>query len=180
MSTPAAIPLTRTPSTLSTETVVPRLGVLHQSIHELCEFIQRQRSLQQAIITMTEGYAERLGAIVHRFLVLELKREDKKPIYLRLDRRLGKGVPTISLLRTSGVTSANDTVGSVITVLWRNCSQDLNVKAQFASSKDRLLKGAERENQQAFKEPLALDKMRHILLVTCDELRTYKLWPVSS
>ena len=73
---------------------------------------------------MIGRYAERLGAIVRRFLVLELK------------------------LRASGVTSVNDTVGSAITVLWRNCSQGLNVKAQFTSSKDRLLKGAERETSR--------------------------------
>lgn len=61
---------------------------------------------------MTEGYSERSGAILHRFLVLELTRKNKKPIYLRLDRRLGKRVNMISLLLTSGVTEANDNVGN--------------------------------------------------------------------
>lgn len=71
---------------------------------------------------MTEGYAERSGVILHRFLVLELKREDKKPIYLRLDRRLGEGVSRMTLLRASGVTSANDTVRRIRTALLRGHS----------------------------------------------------------
>ena len=88
------------------------LGVLDLSVSELCQLIQQRASLQHAIITRTEGYAEHLGAVVHRFLVLELKREDKKPIFLRLDRRRGEGVSPMSLISASGVTSANDTVSN--------------------------------------------------------------------
>lgn len=83
------------------------------SVPELCELIRQSQSLQQAIIAMTEGYKEHLGGIVHRFLVLELTREGKKPIWLRLDRRLGKDVSRMSLILASGVTNANDTVSSV-------------------------------------------------------------------
>lgn len=54
------------------------------SVIELCEFIQQHASLQHAIITMTEGYREHSGGVLHRFLLLGLEREDKKPIWLRL------------------------------------------------------------------------------------------------
>jgi len=51
---------------------VQSLGVLDLSISEPCQLIQQRRSLQQEIITMTEGYTEPAGGVLHRFLVLGL------------------------------------------------------------------------------------------------------------
>lgn len=157
------------------------LGVLDLSVSELCQLIQQRRSLQRAIITKTEGYAERSGSVVHRFLVVELKREGKKLICLRLDRRRGEGVSPISLISASGVTSANDTVSNIGIVSSEIAHKTFcgSAQARLAPTKARLIKTAELENQQFFKIPPTLAKLRELLIATCEELQTYKLWPVS-
>ena len=110
-------PLTRVPPYLSDDgTVVPCVGVIDLSLSELCQLIQQCRSLQEAIITMTEGYTEWSGAVVHRFLVLQLKCEDKEPTWLRLDRRMGNDVSTMSFVLKSSVTRANDTVSDTFSL----------------------------------------------------------------
>jgi hypothetical protein len=96
--------------------MVQDLGILGLSVPELCQLIQWCRSLQQAIVTMTEGYAERSGVVDHCFLILELRRDAKKPCCLRLDRRRGKGVSLPVLFSASCITSANDTVSNASTV----------------------------------------------------------------
>lgn len=101
---------------MSTGTIVPSVGYMGLSIAELCELIEERHSLQQANIVMTESYKQHTGGIVHRFLVLELEREGKKPVWLRLDRRLGKDVSKMSFILASGVTNANDTVSSPDTI----------------------------------------------------------------
>ncbi|KAF8316119.1 hypothetical protein DL93DRAFT_794271 [Clavulina sp. PMI_390] len=100
-----------------------------------------------------------MGAFLHRFIVLELHRQGRKPVYLRLDRRLGKGASTFSLIRSSGSTPANDV-------------------AQFASFKKDLMTGARLENKQLFENVPTLGELRHFLLVICDEIKTYQVWPV--
>jgi len=111
---PVDTPLTRTSSYLSNDgTVVPCVGITHLSLSELCHLIQERRSLQRTIITMTEGYSERSRTVVHRFLVLQLEREGKEPIWLRLDRRLGKAR---SFVLKSSVTRANDTVSNAFSL----------------------------------------------------------------
>ena len=94
----------------TSENSVDQYGSVILSLSQLCEVIDRHRSLQRAEIISTEGYVERLGAIIHRFLVLLLRRSGRKPVYLRLDRRLGKNTSALHLLRSSGSTPANDVV----------------------------------------------------------------------
>jgi len=111
---PANAPPTRTPPHLSNDgTVVPCVGILDLSLSELCQLIQKYQSLQRTIITMTEGYSERSGTVIHRFLVLRLECEDGEPIWLRLDRRLGKA--RLFVLKSS-VTRANDTVSNAFSL----------------------------------------------------------------
>lgn len=99
-------------SLASVNTVVSQ-EVLVLPLHHLCEVIVRHRSLVHAEITMTETYAEQIGIITHRFLLLELHRGGgKKPIWLRLDRRTGH-VSAFKFLRESMTTPSNDIVSSV-------------------------------------------------------------------
>jgi hypothetical protein len=95
----------------ASENSVDQYGAVVLSLPQLCDVIDRHRSLQRAEIVSTEGYVERLGAITHRFLVLLLRRQGRKPVYLRLDRRLGRNTSTFHLLRSNGSTPANDVVG---------------------------------------------------------------------
>ena len=94
----------------SGHTVVPSLGVMDLSLSDVCKYISDNRSLQNAEIISTECYAEKQGGVTHRFLVLELRRANRKDVWLRLDRRRGAGVSLFKFVAFSGVTQANDRV----------------------------------------------------------------------
>lgn len=98
---------TRNPSS---STVVPSLGVMDLSLSDACKYINDHQSLQDAVIICTECYAEKLGGVTHRFLVLELRRANRKTVWLRLDRRRGADVSFLRFVAFSGVTKANDRV----------------------------------------------------------------------
>lgn len=83
-------------------------GALQASLEDFCELIISRRSLRQAQVTSTECYTERNRGILHRFLVLELCREGKKPIFIRVDRRVSAS--TMGLLFGFGSAPAKDTV----------------------------------------------------------------------
>lgn len=100
-------------STPSVNTVIT-YGVLHTSLDEFCEVVTHHRSLKKAQIVSTESYTERNG-VLHRFLVLELYRQERKPIYLRLDRRFGSS--TFGLLLGLGSAPAKDTVSNLLVSL---------------------------------------------------------------
>lgn len=76
--------------------------------------------MQRAEIISAEGYKEWIGPILHRFLVLELRRSSRKPIWLRIDRRMAQGVGTFRFIRALATTPANDTVSmhQAPTKLW--------------------------------------------------------------
>lgn len=72
---------------------------------------------------MTEAYTQLLGAVRHRFLILELHRERRKKIWLRLDRRAGTS--TLGLLRAGGSVPAHDVVSFPILIV----QLDLNINS---------------------------------------------------
>lgn len=76
----------------------------------LCDVIHRHRSLQHARIISAEGYKTTNGVVVHRYLVLELERDGRQPIWLRIDRRIAENENPIRFLVTGGRSSANDEV----------------------------------------------------------------------
>ena len=94
-------------STASVNTVL-FCGVWGLSVSQLCDVVKQHRSLRRAEILSTECYTESTGRVVHRFLVLELHREGRQDIWLRLDRRPGSSVPR--LLLKAGTVPAKDTV----------------------------------------------------------------------
>ena len=67
--------------------------------------------MQLADIVSTEGYSKWTGTVVHRFLVLELCRVGRKPIWLRIDRQRAQDVNALRFLAARATTPANDTVG---------------------------------------------------------------------
>ena len=62
------------------------------NLTELCDVINRHRSLQNASIVSAEGYCRSIGrtGIVHRFIVLELERDGRQRIWLCIDRQRGR------------------------------------------------------------------------------------------
>src|ERR1700733_9309618 len=79
----------------SVESVVPNAGGLDMPLKEFCDYIDAHRCLQQADIASTECYAEQTGGITHRFLILELRRRNRRTVWLRLDRRSGRNTSRV-------------------------------------------------------------------------------------
>ena len=100
---------------------------------------------------MTSGYKESAGSIIHRFLVLGLKREENKLDYLRLDRRLAEPLKAFPKYRYS-----SPRLSRAPTIL----------SASFAL----LIGAAQLGNGQLFKIPPILAQLRDMLLITCEEL----------
>jgi len=78
------------------------------SVSEFCDVVKEHQSLRQAEIMSTECYTESIRGVIHRFLILELHREGRMEIWLRLDRRAGRTI--LQLLRTVGTAPAKDVV----------------------------------------------------------------------
>ena len=99
--------------TPSISTVVPSYGVFSLTIVELQTMIEEHSSLQFGEIIATEGYFQ--SAITHRFIILQLRRDGRKAIWLRLERRAGRSA--FNLLLSGGVAPTQDTVGILISCL---------------------------------------------------------------
>jgi len=100
----------------STVTVVAR-GVLELTLPDLCDLITERHSLQRAEIVSMEVYTEPAKVRGHRFMILELRRPQRKTLYLRLDRR--QKAAALGLLWSRTV-SVHDTVSRLLAVcyLW--------------------------------------------------------------
>ena len=83
------------------------------NLTELCDVINRHRSLQNASIVSAEGYRRSIGytGIVHRFIVLELERDGRQRIWLRIERQRGRENPIMFIARLA-TSPANDQVNS--------------------------------------------------------------------
>lgn len=98
-------------STVSHRTFLPRQGGYGGQLQHLCSLIATHTSLQHATIVSSECYWENIAfRIVHRFLIFELAREGKKPIWLRVDRRRSRTASTFEFIYAGGSTPSNDTV----------------------------------------------------------------------
>lgn len=90
---------------------MPRNGGFGGQLSQLCSLIGSYTVLQNAKIVSAECYCQSIVLrVVHRFLILELEREGKKNIWIRLDRKRARIDGTLKFLRDRGTTRANDTV----------------------------------------------------------------------
>ncbi|KAF8300169.1 hypothetical protein DL93DRAFT_577634 [Clavulina sp. PMI_390] len=117
LSTPDTIPISRTETRLSIRSIssnifLPTTGAIELSLSEFCAYVDERRSLQRATIVAVEGYHQTIGIVKHRFALLEISRKAQKNIWLRLDRRRGKGVSVLRFVAARGKTMANDVVGA--------------------------------------------------------------------
>lgn len=76
----------------------------------LVRLIQEQPLLQHCMILSAEGYKQWNNGILHRFLVLELSREEKSPVWLRMDRRMYPDASRVLFVLAAGKSPAYDTV----------------------------------------------------------------------
>lgn len=101
--------------TTTVQTTVSRWTVSHvegmtMKLGKLVELIRLHRSLQCIEIVSSECYKQRTNGILHRFLILALRRKDKPPVWLRLDRRMDPNISRTGFLLASIQSPANDTV----------------------------------------------------------------------
>lgn len=101
-------------SSESTRTIISERGGYGIQLEHLCRMISTNPSLQDAKIIGSECYTKNIGpsfaGVVHRFLVLQLLREGRKPIWVRMDRTRQKMGTTVNFVRAAATTRANDTV----------------------------------------------------------------------
>ena len=107
----------------SNTTVIPLFGFPTLTAQELCQFVATSDSLQSAEIISIEGYLQMIRVIPHRFLVMHLRREGHKDVWLRLDRRTDSNVGTFGLIARAGRTKANDLVGNAVFLITLRVSE---------------------------------------------------------
>lgn len=103
-------------STRSTWTISEFFG-FRIPLERLIQLTDRHRSLRRAEILSAEGYWKKTNGVVHRFLLLELRRQNQSEIWLRLDRDRNHNVGLLKLALASGETLANDLVRDALRVL---------------------------------------------------------------
>lgn len=115
---PSASPLSRTMSRLSLVTKVSKDTFLNRDpaladptipLHILLDVIKRHRSLQEARIVQADSYRNS-GPAQHRFIVLQLERDGRDQIWLRIDRRRDRKRSLLNFAINGGTTPANDRV----------------------------------------------------------------------
>lgn len=101
-------------SSETTRTIISERGGYGLPLEHLCRMISTHPSLQDAQIISLECYTKHMGptlaGVVHRFLILQLVREGRKPVWLRMDCTRQKMTSTISFVRAGATSRANDTV----------------------------------------------------------------------
>ncbi|KAF8308162.1 hypothetical protein DL93DRAFT_2159209 [Clavulina sp. PMI_390] len=158
LSVTRSLSIKRVDTQTTVHTVVPQSGTILLSLRAVCDYVDKEETLQTAAIISSECYAETSSAVTHRFVVLELYRPRRKGIWLRLDRRRGENVSTGRFLATFGITKAND-------------------QAMLSSVKSCLVGTAIQENKKVFPDPTSLKELCRLLRIIIDELGSYRIWP---
>lgn len=78
-------------------------------LRTLLEVIKHHRSLQDSCIIRVDSFL-RGGPLRHRFIILQLEREGRELIWLRIDRRRDKRRNLLKFAMGAGTTPANDRV----------------------------------------------------------------------
>lgn len=95
-------------SLASTQTCVSN-RVLDLTLEGVCQYIDAHKSLQGAGIVRSRTFVQKKLVAPHRYLVLELRRDGRKPVWLRLER---KPTSRSDLASGRGRTPANDVVNT--------------------------------------------------------------------
>lgn len=94
-------------TTNSTNTVDPRSDPRKVALDKLCDLVNTDKSLRTARIVSCATYVRRGLFVTHRFVVMKLRRNDRKDTYIRIDRRPAS---RSRLIRGIGTTISNDEV----------------------------------------------------------------------
>lgn len=178
--------LSRTPSTLSLEsslsgkTFLPTGGLLGASLEHFCRLIDAYPSLQDAEIISSECYQEPINMVLmHRFLLLELRRHKRKTIWVRLERLRDRLQSNRRFLLAGAQTRANDSVSAPLQFRGNNSHHRIRQVRIGASKKDLIGIRGQCENHQVFSTLPRLGELRHLIHVVGHELPKYKLLSVN-
>lgn len=80
------------------------------SLSLLLDVIARHRSLQDARIIRADSYQKFNGRVVHRFIILELERDERQKIWLRIDRRRDESTGLLSFVANRATAPSDDRV----------------------------------------------------------------------
>lgn len=97
-------------STFSADTFISPDSDHTIALRILCDVISKHRSLQAAQIVKLEAYKRFSGGVTHRYIVLELEREGRQQVWLRVDRRRYKEENMIRFIARGTRSRANDQV----------------------------------------------------------------------
>lgn len=97
-------------STLSTDTFLEHGPDPTMPLRDLLNVIERHRSLQHARIVCAQSYQHFNGRVTHRFIILELEREGRQQIWLRIDRGRVESEGLLRFVRRGAIGDADDRV----------------------------------------------------------------------
>ncbi|KAF8306152.1 hypothetical protein DL93DRAFT_244463 [Clavulina sp. PMI_390] len=133
--------------------------MLKLSLSDVCDFIENGPALRGAQIVAVSGHWQRVGFIVHRFVMLRLRRPNHKDIWMRLDRNAADGTSLLKFMATNGTTEAND-------------------QACLAADPSRLSRGASCELFRALPHLPNLSEFVRFLRIIVSEMKIFRIWRV--
>lgn len=83
------------------------------SLSSLLDVISRHRSLQNARIVQADSYQQFNGRVVHRFIILELERDERQKIWLRIDRRRDESTGLLRFVANRARAASDDRVSCI-------------------------------------------------------------------
>jgi hypothetical protein len=88
---------------------IPTRGRWEGSLQDLCEIVDNMsEELALGNIVEVECRKQMSNFILHRFVLVRMKTEAGRDVYLRLDRRADTSVGICEIVSAGGITSAND------------------------------------------------------------------------
>lgn len=146
------------------------------SLRTLLDVIKRHRSLQEARIIQVDSYRN-YGPAHHRFIVLQLEREGREQIWLRIDRRRDKRRSVLNFTIDAGTSPANDRVSRCRHIyLWPSIK---DFQAWFSADKRVISEGLNPEHTLSFNGVVpTLGDLRWVFFAIIQVLERYELFRV--
>lgn len=141
-----------------------------------CDAVADDSELQLAEVVSTAVYTENKRSVTHRFVLLQLRRDGRENIWLRLDRR--SGATPLRLVSGLGSVPAHDTVRQCTIYMHLTLTLTVYSQARLGADMSTLVGPAVRENKQLFETIPTLKELQYFLRVICKELKVYSVWPV--
>lgn len=145
-------------------------------LRSLLATIKRHRSLQDARIIRVDSYRNN-GPARHRFIILQLEREGRQQLWLRVDRRRDRRQSVLIFVLNAGTSLANDRVSCY--TIFRVLPLLKNLQAWLSADKLVLSEGLDPEHTLLFSNAApTLGDLRWVFFAIVQVLEEYKLLQV--